>query len=195
MPSPATISDSIIRRPPPDHFVQFYHDDAVILDKVARRAAAALRTGSSSVIIATAPHRAEIESRLLQLGVHIKANSFAGRYLAPDAGETLARCMVDGWPDEARFNEVVGGVIAQALAQSADHCVTAFGEMVALLCAAENTLAAIRLERLWNDLGTRFSFSLFCAYPLNLFAHDREADALLKVCAEHDRAIPAETGR
>lgn len=193
MASPATTDASIFRRPPPDHFVQFYQDEAVVLAKIARRAASALRIGSSSVIIATAPHRAEIESRLVRRGVNIEDFTLEGRYVMLDAGETLAQFMVDGWPDEARFNQVVGGVLGQAIARSADHRVTAFGEMVALLCAAGNAQAAIRLERLWNELGTRFTFSLLCAYPLNLFANDHEADALLQVCAEHDRAIPAET--
>jgi len=67
-----------------------------------------------------------------------------------------------------------------------------FGEMVAILWGRGLFTATIRLEQLWNDLGSRFSFSLFCAYPLSLFANDREAHDLLQVCAQHDLTIPAE---
>jgi hypothetical protein len=191
MSPPATFSASTALRLPADHFVQFYQDDTIVIDRVVRRTAVALRKGSSSVIIATAPHRLEIEARLARLAIHNKAN-LDGRFIALDAAETLAQFMVDGWPDETRFHEVVGGCVAEATARSGDRNVTAFGEMVALLCADGKAAAAIRLERLWNDLGSRFSFSLFCAYPLSLFANDREAHDLLQVCAQHDLTIPAE---
>jgi hypothetical protein len=59
--------------------------------------------------------------------------------------------MVDGWPDEQRFAEVVGTVV-QRMAQNGSRRVCAFGEMVALLWAEGRHDAAIRLEELWNDL-------------------------------------------
>jgi hypothetical protein len=191
MSPPDTASASTALRLPGDHFVQFYQDATIVIDKVVRRTAAALRKGSSSVIIATLAHRLEIEARLARLGIHNKAN-LEGRFIALDAAETLAKFMVDGWPDESRFHEAVGGCVAEATARSADRYVTAFGEMVALLCADGKAAAAIRLEHLWNDLGSRFSFSLFCAYPLSLFANDREAHDLLQVCAQHDLTIPSD---
>jgi hypothetical protein len=113
-----------------------------------------------------------------------------GGYIALAAADTLAQFMVNGSPDDALFDNVVGGVIAQAEAVSAGQRVAAFGEMVALLCGVGNAPAPIRLERLWNELATRPSFSLFCAYPFDRFADDVEGDALLYVCAEHQLSIP-----
>ena len=179
-------------RQPPEHFVQFYQNDVTVIEKVARRAAAALHRGAASVIVATPEHCAQIEARLGGRGINIETARADGRYVAFDADETLARFMVDGSPDETLFNHVIGGIIADATSHSQGHRVSAFGEMVALLCASGNTPAAIQLERLWNELATKYSFSLFCAYPLELFSRDFDGDMLLRVCAEHELSIPAE---
>lgn len=181
-----------IRTQPPEHFVQFYRSDIDVIERVARRAAAALRNGSASVIVATPEHRARIEARLASLGVDLDSARASGRHVAFDAVETLARFMVNGIPDETMFNDAVGNIVARAAAGSADRRVSVFGEMVAVLCASDNAPAAVRLERMWNELAARFSFSLFCAYPLELFARDLDGDVLLAVCAEHDLSIPAE---
>jgi hypothetical protein len=114
----------------------------------------------------------------------------SGRYVALDAAETLAQFMVDGRPDEERFARVVGGQI-EALAARNGH-VQAFGEMVALLHADGNGEAAIALEKLWNALAARHSFSLHCAYPLHAFSHHSQTAQFLDVCAEHSAVIPAE---
>jgi hypothetical protein len=43
--------------------------------------------------------------------------------------------------------------------------VRVYGEMVALLWADGQVAAALELEDLWNELGRRLPFSLFCGYP------------------------------
>jgi signal transduction histidine kinase len=103
--------------------------------------------------------------------------------------------MLNGWPDAARFAEVVGGVIARVKAASGcegGH-VAAFGEMVALLWTEDKADAAIRLEQLWNELAETESFSLRCAYPMSGFYREEHGDLLLKVCAEHSAVIPGES--
>jgi hypothetical protein len=172
------------------HFVQFYENDRFITEKISRRAAKALKIGGSCVLVATEPHLADLETRLYLLGMNLESVRAQGRYVALDAADTLARFMVDGSPDRIEFNKVVGDVIARATRQS--HFVSVFGEMVALLCAANNSAAAIQLEQLWNDLARTYRFSLCCAYPLTAFANDSEGSALLQVCAEHSLTLPAE---
>ena len=79
--------------------------------------------------------------------------------------------MLDGWPDPARFAEVVGGLIERVRAASGSEArgVAAFGEMVALLWMEGKADAAIRIEELWNDLARTHAFSLRCAYPMSSF--------------------------
>src|SRR5580704_4899261 len=103
---------------------------------------------------------------------------------------TLLEILVDGWPDEAKFDRVIGGIIRRATKTSVDDFLFAFREMVSLLCAANNPDAAVRLEQLWNYLSLRHRFSLHCAYSLSSL--HAEPDTLLKICAEHALAIPSE---
>jgi len=174
-----------------DHFVQFYDADTFLLDAVAEFIGAALRADDSGIVIATEAHRQGLDQRLEAAGLHLGLLRSRGRYVALDAAETLARFMTADLPDPERFAEVIGGVIAQAAEQG--RRVHAFGEMVALLAAAGNHRATIRLEELWNELGRMRAFALFCAYPMTQLRGSPLAELLDGVCATHRRVIPTES--
>jgi excisionase family DNA binding protein len=175
-----------------EHFVQFYEHEYVLLEAVSGFVGAALRAKEAAVVLATPAHRKEVERRLLATGLDVAAEQDAGRFVSLDAVDLLAQFMVDGSPDAARFNEVVGGIIANA-GRGGRH-VRAFGEIVALLVAAGNESAAIRLEGLWNELQHRTgAFSLFCAYPMDTLGEESLGEAVRQVCAEHSQVIPAES--
>lgn len=170
-----------------DHFVQFYEKDDFLVDEVSGFIGAGLEAGQAGIVIATQPHREALERRL-----SARLLLAADRYIALDASATLSQLMVDGWPDEGRFAEVIGGVIRQA-AQNGSRSVCAFGEMVALLWAEGRHAAAIRLEELWNDLARTQSFSLLCAYPMAGFRDEEHANPFLEICNAHSRVRPAES--
>jgi PAS domain S-box-containing protein len=174
------------------HVVQFYDNETFLLDAIGRFIGPALGAGEACLIIATAPHQAQIAEQLAARGFDLSALSERGRYVTLDAAETLSRFMVDGWPDEKRFVEVVGATVTQAVAAGQVPHVHAFGEMVALLCAEGRPEAAIRLEALWNDLAKTLSFSLLCAYPLGAFRGKAHGATLLRICGAHSRAFPSE---
>jgi PAS domain S-box-containing protein len=169
------------------HFVRFYDDGDVLLDEVAAFVDSALRARGRSIVIATEAHVSALRLRLDQL---VRSGGcpapLPGQLICLDADDTLARFMVDGWPDEGRFKSVVGGVVAEACVGGG--LVHAFGEMVALLCAEGRYEAALRLEQLWNELAQAQEFSLFCAYPWNLFPSSELAHAFEHVCGAHDHA-------
>jgi signal transduction histidine kinase/ActR/RegA family two-component response regulator len=175
------------------HHVQFYEDDNFLIDRVAGLVAESLEAGDGAIIVATEPHREGIEARLRARGIDLAPMLTEGRYLSIDAGETLTKLLVDGTPDATRFNDVIGGAIARAAGASPQHHTYAFGEMVALLLAAGKPEAALRLEALWNDLGSRHSFALLCGYPLKSFSDALDSQYLAKVCAAHSEVIPAES--
>ncbi len=179
----------------PAHVVQFYGDDEFLLDESSRFIGTALGAGEAAVVISTKEHRDGMAKRLQMWGLDTARAVAQGRYAALDAAETLSRIMLDGWPDAARFTEVVGGVLARAAtAAGGEHRrVAAFGEMVALLWAEAKPQAAIRLEQLWNDLGRTHSFSLRCAYPMSGFCREEHGDLLLRICDEHSNVIPGES--
>jgi excisionase family DNA binding protein len=176
--------------PAKQHVVQFYDADASLIDAVHDYLGAGFRLGDVAVVIATPAHRAALEQRLLQGGIDIVAARASGSYFPLDAEATLARFMVDGMPDAARFQKVIGGLVEEAMRGGA--ALRAFGEMVALLAIDANHAAALRLEELWNDLQSRATFSLFCAYPLERLASPAFANVLEDVCARHGTIIPTE---
>ena len=176
----------------PAHFVQFYNADRFLVEQIARRAQAALVGADSCVLIATQSHLNDTAGILLHRGVDIENLRKTGRYIELDAACTLNECMHGNRPDEIKFQSLLGDVIRRAAASSRTEHVSAFGEMVALLCASGNSAAAVQLEKLWNALGESLDFSLCCAYPLAAFADDFDGSTLLEVCEQHALALPAE---
>ena len=173
------------------HSMQVYDADAHLLDAVSHFTGTGLAAGEAVVVIATASHRDQLDTRLRTQGVDVATARAREQYVLLDAAETLAQVMVDGCPEAPRFVDVVGGVIAHV--GSRFPRVRAFGEMVALLWAAGNLGAALRLEALWNELAARHPFSLLCAYPLRGFARAAQAPQLLTICAAHTHVLPAES--
>ena len=94
-----------------EHLVQFYEDDGPLLDTLGDFVASGLGAGGGALVIATAQLRDGLDGRLRALGVDVDGATAAGRLLAVDAAETLARVMVDGVPDESRFRAVVGELL------------------------------------------------------------------------------------
>jgi PAS domain S-box-containing protein len=157
--------------------VRFYDDEQLLLAEVAAFLGAATDAGGAGVVIATPEHVAALRTALGAAAAHV-------RFL--DAAETLARLMVDAWPDEARFRTVIVPVLAQAARRGGE--VAAFGEMVALLCAQGRYEAAVRLEHLWNLVAADYRFNLFCAYPWTLFQDETQAHVFMQVCSQHHGA-------
>jgi PAS domain S-box-containing protein len=190
--APATYFDKVEAHA---HTVQFYGDDSFLLDGLGRFVGSALGAGDASIIIATRAHRDALAQRLQSCGLDLAVATQQGRLITLDAAETLARFMVDGWPDAELFRLFIGGLVEQARLASRTEKprIAAFGEMVALLCSEGKTEAAIRLEQLWNDLARSHAFHLHCAYPIAFFYEERHAALIAKVCAEHTHVIPDES--
>jgi anti-sigma regulatory factor (Ser/Thr protein kinase) len=107
------------------------------------------------------------------------AGTDTARFVALDAGATLARFRAGGRIDRSEFRRVIGGVIRSAGGGS----VRAYGEMVALLWESGDILAAIELEELWNELGRELEFWLLCGYRRESVAG--KETALQDVCRLH----------
>jgi len=175
-----------------EHRVQFYEKDAFLLDELIGFIDAGFEAGQAGIVIATQPHLDDLERRLQE------RSSPSGRYIVMDAAETLSKFMVDGWPDERLFAEVIGEVIQRA-ARDGDRNVRrvrAFGEMVSLLWAQGAHEAAIRLEELWDGLAATLPVSVLCAYPIEGFHDEEHGGAFSRICATHShvRATESFTG-
>lgn len=170
-----------------EHFVQIYEADGVFMDTLAGFIGGALSQGDGAVVIATPGHRQELDRRLTIMGLHVDRAKSADQFLSLDAEETLAKFMIDGWPDEDKFADVVRNILQRAAGDG--RKVRAFGEMVALMWAHGYHAATVRLEHLWHHLCQRESFALFCAYPKSGFT-ENPSESIARVCAEHSRVFP-----
>jgi signal transduction histidine kinase len=179
-----------------EHEVQFYFDERFLIRSLSEFVASALRHACSTIIVATKSHREALTQELERTNVDLVAAVEQGRYVVLDAAETLDEFIVNGIPDETLFREVLGDVVscssAAAVARGGDAKVAIFGEMVALLWQRGETEAALRLERLWNQLAETHPFRLRCAYPLASFDRELHTEIFSKICCEHHSVIPAE---
>lgn len=171
---------------PYDHVVQIYENDEVFLDLLSGFAGAGVDAGDSVIVIATDVHLKSLSDRLAANGHNIANLVSKDQYIPLDAEETLGKFMVNAWPDENLFNDVVREVIDRAKVDG--RRVRAFGEMVALLWAKGQIGATVRLEQLWNKFCEKEAFCLFCAYPQSGFTQDA-AESVMHICGAHSKMV------
>jgi hypothetical protein len=99
----------------------------------------------------------------------------------------MRRFVGAGWPSPASFWQAMSPLLREAA--EAGKPVHIFGEMVALLWDAGQVTAAIELEAMWNELGSQYPMSLFCAYPAQAVRGEQDEDALAEVCRAHTAVI------
>ena len=167
------------------HVVQFYGHDDELAERVAGYLLGALEGGGVAIVIATPEHQHEFGTRLAQAGVDLAAARDRGAYLVLDAGQTLRELMAADGLDSAAFDRVIGSLIRQGC--EAGRPVRAYGELVALLWDDGLVSDAAQLEEMWDELGRRHPFSLFCGYRASTVT--REIAAFAEVCRLHGEVV------
>jgi hypothetical protein len=167
-----------------DHCVQFYESDAAFMDALEAFAVGGIRRSEAIIVIGTESHRRDLETRLEKSGFDLELAKASDQFISLDAGETLRRFMIDGWPDDALFQQMISELLGRA--RKDNRKVRAFGEMVALMWADGHCDATVRLEEMWSRLCQHEAFSLFCAYPKTGFAENITA-AMKHICLSHSK--------
>lgn len=176
---------------PHDHLVGFYESEAFLVRSVVRFLVPALRAGDNVIVVETSDHRDQLEPALAAEGIDVAAATRSGQLLAVDADELLASFMVAGSPEPSRFTARVGRLIDQAAADGSP--VRIHGEMVALLWARGEVVAALALEDLWNGLLATHPCALLCTYPMRAFDDEQASEAFRTVCHQHAAVLPSES--
>jgi hypothetical protein len=145
-----------------------------------------LTAGQPAIVIATSEHRAGIAAQLATHSIDSGQLQATGMLTMLDAGEALAQVMVDGMPDHPRFRRALVPVIEAACGGRRDVTVRVYGEMVDVLWKAGQTVAACRLETLWNALANTHAFSLLCGYAMGNFYKDAAVD---EICSHHSHVV------
>lgn len=183
-----------------DHWVRIHRDDSDLVDDVVVGTATALGAGRGVVAIATPEHRREFAAGLHRLGADVKAAQAAGRLVWLDAAE-IAEALLEGDAIDGQSFETL---VARPVRQLATRygAVYAYGEIVAVLWARGQVLAALQLERLWDGLIAELPLSLLCGYPADVVERDGAVEDYQALCDAHShvRSAPptlpdAETNR
>jgi hypothetical protein len=170
-----------------DHHVHFFDTDAALSTVVADYLSPALVAGDAVVVVATEEHRNLFSAALAAAGVDVHEAVREGRLWLRDAADMLASFSSGGALSHEGFRSTIGGLVHRAAAGG--RPVRIYGEMVALLWDAGDVGAAMELERLWNELGERVAFGLFCAYPSHLFVDANGAVEFAQVCGHHAHVV------
>ena len=134
------------------HAVRFYESRQSIAGMVGQFLGEGFVAGLPAVVIATPEHLDAIKRVLTTRFLDVGRLEAAGDLIMVDAEATLAQFMVDGTPDPARFRDAVTPLIERACRGRKDCVIRAYVEMVDVLWKAGHTVAAVRLETLWNQL-------------------------------------------
>jgi len=172
------------------HFVQLYEAGETGLARNAGHFIwQGLRRGDGVLIVATPEHQRLFFGHLEQLGANLPTLLESKQLVVEDAEAMLAQFMIGGQPEWRRFENTVCSALRQVRSSEAPRV---YGEMVGLLWKARQYAAAIRLEQLWNRLLEQCSFSLYCAYAIDVFAETAEVANIDSVLCAHTHIVPAQ---
>jgi hypothetical protein len=186
------MNTTVVRASSPDpskHLVQFYDTTpGLLVRNVSEFTDEGLQRGESVLIIAAPEHCDAFMSALDDSrGLHMRARQL----VVLDAEATLDQFMYDGMPDWRRFEQVIGGTVRGLRRAKPNAGLRAYGEMVGILWAAGRLEAALQLEKFWNALMADGGLTLFCGYPIDLFADDVQVERMHDVLCAHTHVLPS----
>ena len=170
------------------HAVRFYKDSESLCALVSSFLTVGFMASHPAVVIATPEHRSGILEHLRWGGADPVDLQTDGSLILLDAQTTLDAFMKDGMPDASRFTTLVEPVLRSIAQKHPDLPIRAYGEMVDVLWKQGRTVAATRLEMLWNDLARRHRFALLCGYAMGNSYQDA---AVEEICSHHTHVLTA----
>jgi DNA-binding NarL/FixJ family response regulator len=170
------------------HEIAFYPNNTSLLEGFARFAKSALTTGNPVIAAVNVLEQEDILLRLrADAAVDVDAAIQRGTYVRLDLLEVRSTFMINGLPDPVRFARVAGHLIEQAVkAPQREHPRVAIcGKCAASLLSEGNEAAAIRLERLCDEIARSYPVDILCGYPSSAFSSKGSGPILERICAEH----------
>ena len=167
--------------------MQFYGSASdSLVHNVAQYFADGIRAGSAALLVATPEH---VDAILAALPATTEGSDLSRAIVCLDARTTLDQFMVEGYPDWRRFEQTVGSAVRMLRRTAPGNALRVYGEMVGLLWLAGETDAAVCLEKFWNVLLADDDFTLFCGYPIDVFASDFRGSAAGELICTHSKVL------
>jgi anti-sigma regulatory factor (Ser/Thr protein kinase) len=172
-----------------DHRVRIHRDDATIVGDVVASTCQALSCGRGVVIIATSEHRIGFADGLRAAGISVDAAQDTGQLLWLDAAEVAKALLAGDAIDNGRFEQLIARPVHQLVQRFG--AVHAYGEIVAVLWAQGQVLAALELEQLWDGLIATLPLSLLCGYPADVVESGGAVADYQALCTAHSHVESA----
>ncbi len=166
-----------------EHIVQLFDTPESLADTVATFLQDGYTRGETLLLAITPRHWVLTAALLERGGCSIAEAMSSAQLTVVDAAAMINQFMRDGRPDPILFDEVIGGIVRVLNARGAPLRI--YGEMVDLLAFEGDFVGAFELEELWNALGEREPFRLFCGYSTAHFGNPRSGGALRQICQTH----------
>jgi CheY-like chemotaxis protein len=169
------------------HAAAFCADDARLLDEYVRLAETTLKAGHALIVTLETARCDMLRHQLQMKDIDVDRAIKEGRYLSGSVADALSGFMVDGWPDDARFQAVATPIVlAAARASNGERRrVAALGECGLALWRSGKAEAAIRAEQLWDELVRRHDIEALCGFSTSGLPHDEDQRTLQRICATH----------
>ena len=168
------------------HAVRFYESSQALCTIVADFLGEGFGRGLPGIVIATPEHWTLVAEQLHARGFDVERLEKSGELIVADAGRQLSTFMVDGMPRADLFRAAMIPLVERACRGRTDCVVRAYGEMVDVLWKGGHTVAATKLEMLWNSLAQTHDFALLCGYSMGHFYKDA---ALKEICDQHTHLV------
>ena len=168
------------------HAVRFYQNGDELSRIVADFILEGHATADPALVISTAAHHLDLVKELRRRELDVDRLQNEGALVLADADELLRQFMRDGMPAPRLFRKTIVPLIEKACAGRKNCTVRAYGEMVDVLWRQGNTVAAVKLETLWNELASTHEFSLLCGYSMGQFY--KSAD-ITQICSHHSHVV------
>ena len=166
------------------HDLVFCSSDALLVAAFSRFVGGALDRGNAVIVLLTDAHERSLKRTLQASQVDLALAIRQQRYVSVSINELLAKVMVNGCPDPARFLNAAEELLNEVARHAGQHAkVVACGECSPTVWADGNVEAAIQLEQLWDDIAKSRQMDILCVYPLA--ARDESVPTVRRLCAEH----------
>jgi hypothetical protein len=167
------------------HLVQFYSGAERLAESLSSLYAEPLMRGETVVVVARSEHRDALDVALADAGVNLRAEYRSGRYLPVDAEQALSAFMTPAGPDADLFRSTVATTVLGARYRTGS--VHAYGEMVGVLAARGDLVAALALEALWERALAEHPFRLMCGYPRDVVGE--LTSTFDTICGAHEAVV------
>lgn len=189
-PYMGTIEAKVRLPPPPSHIhsAQFFPRAQFPVRAISEFLVEGIRDQRGVVILATLHHHRIIAEELANAGLDVDALEECGQLKLLDAEEILKVMSFEGVVNLDRFETYIAYPV-RLLAQEWGG-VTAYGELVGILCDERKYTSAMLVEAAWNKVCEEQSVSLLCGYHYNDSISEFSSEVMSQIRGLHNHVVP-----